>query len=416
MAATNYTVQLYESKGLCRIIHFSGLEFDLIINPYVYGEPLVTTQPICYLEDLESIAQLRVEHPRKISERETEYLIDNYLFKYSLLNEESKICSKITNPKFWMPDFSEFHQLHDNRLTGALTLDYLNDKSIVKLADLDGSDWYPADYCFPKEFIDAALTDSAKKIKELFKKKILVKINPDNYRDGYYGKIRLLQREGTLIDYTQAQSLESIGFHNIKNDYFNLKSWIDDDVVSLPIEKIMSTEKFSPTLLSYYFSGLRERNPLLSFIGFYNVLENYLEEAPVLLGKTPTTEKINLRSVIDLITDTTNLYNFLSSSSHNLIKGLSKEIGTSSGVKISGITATNDPSLLHNLSDWIYTIRCAVVHSKKSRKGKTEAIFEPYSVEADNIVPSLEVVKWLAQQCILKDHGLANPQPTTLTT
>ncbi|ELY3803692.1 hypothetical protein SMX72_002255 [Cronobacter sakazakii] len=416
MAATNYTVQLYESKGLCRILHFSGLEFDLIINPYVYGEPLVTTQPIYYLEDLESIAQIRVEHPQTISEKETEYLIDNYLFKYSLLNEDSKICSKISTPKFWMPDFSEFHQLYDNRLTGALTLDYLNDKSIVKLADLDGSDWYPADYCFPKEFTDSALTDSAKKIKELFNKKILVGINPDNYRDGYYGKIRLLQREGTLIDYTQAQSLENIGFHNIKNDSFNLKSWIDDDVTSLPIERITSSEKFSPTLLSYYFSGLRERNPLLSFIGFYNVLENYLEEAPILLGKTPSTEKINLRSVIDLITDTTHLYNFLNSSSHNLIKRLSIEIQTSSGVKIPGITVTNDSSLLYTLSDWIYTIRCAVVHSKKSRKGKTEAIFEPYSAEADNIIPSLEVVKWLAQQCILKDHGLANPQPTTTIT
>lgn len=413
MAATNYTLQLYEAKGLCQIIHFSGLEFELLINPYVYGEPLVTAQSVYYLEDLESIAQLRVEHPKKISESETEYLIDNYLFKYSLLNNSSKICAKITTPMFWMHDFSEFHQLHDNRNTGALTLDYLNDSSIIQISDLEGNEWHPSDYCFAKEFIDEALSESATKIKKIFKEKLFVEIHPDDDRHGYYGKIKLLRQEGTLIDYTQSQSLESIGFHNTKNNSFKLKSWIDDDEVELPIEKIVSTEKFSPILLSYYFSGLRERNPLLSFIGYYNVLEYYLEEAPAILGVATGKERVNLRSVISLSTTNTELYNFLTTHTRGLIQEISKNIATSSGIEISGIVIKNDSSLLNNISDWIYSIRCAVVHSKKSRNGKTEAIFEPYSSHAENIIHSLEVIKWLAQRCILKDLELASQSTQT---
>ncbi|HBQ9157494.1 TPA: hypothetical protein L9D44_002622 [Klebsiella pneumoniae] len=406
MAATNYTLQLYEAKGLCRIIHFSGLDFELLINPYVYGEPLVTTQPIYYLEDLESIAQIRVEHPKTMTESEIEYLIDNYLFKYSLINNSSKICAKITTPMFWMPDFSEFHQFHDYKNTGALTLDYLNDSSIIQITDLEGNKWHPSDYCFPKEFIDEALSECAKKIKKIFNEKLIVKINPDDYRDGYYGKIRLLQQEGTLIDYTQAQSLESIGFHNTKKDSFELKSWLDDNKTELAIEKVISYEKFSPILLSYYFSGLRERNPLLSFIGYYNVLEYYLEEAPAILGATSGSERINLRSVLLLITNTDSLHDFLTTHSRNLSRNISKNIITSSGIEIAGVVINKDSLLLNNISDWIYNIRCAVVHSKKSRKGKTEAIFEPYSSHAENIVNSLEVIKWLAQRCILKDLEL----------
>ncbi|HHQ4313330.1 TPA: hypothetical protein ACSP7Z_004005, partial [Serratia fonticola] len=71
----------------------------------------------------------------------------------------------------------------------------------------------------------------------------------------------------------------------------------------------------------------------------------------------------------------------------------------------------NRTSLLKDVSNWLYQIRCAVVHSKKSRNGKTEAIFEPYSKESENITPALEVIKWFAQKCILKDNQLTKQNP-----
>lgn len=411
MAATSYTCQLYESEGIAKIILFSGLDFDLIIHPYVYGEPLVTTQPVYFLDQLGSIAKLTVEYPKKITELETEYLIDNYLFEYSLLHNTSRICSKVSTPAFWAPDYSDFYQYHDQRATRALTLDPFNDDSIIAIQDLEGNDWPFTDYCIPKEFLDDALTESAIKILKLHEQKLITMINPSSERDGYYGKLRLLESEGTLIDFSQAVRLDTICEYNIKDkNTYELSSDLDSDRnIELPIERVTTTEKYSPTLLSYYFSGLRERNPLISFTGFYNVLEYYLEEAPVILGTPPLkTERENLQKVVELLTEQNELYTKLNSFSTALKSKLQNDITSSSQVKIKGLRITNRASLLNDVSNWLYGIRCAVVHSKKRRKGKIEAIFEPYSKESENITPALEVIKWLSQKCIVKDNQLSN--------
>lgn len=411
MAGTSYTCQLYESEGIAKIIVFSGLDFDLIIHPYVYGEPLVTLQPVYFLEQLGSIAKLEVEHPKKISELETEYLIDNYLFEYSLIHDSSRLCSKINTPAFWAPDFSDLYQYHDQRRTRALTLDPLNDDSIISIQDLNGKDWAFTDYCIPKEFIDDALKESATKILDLHKQKLIAMINVTSERDGYYGKLRLLENEGNLIDFTQAVRFEYISEYSLKDKAsYKLSSDIEhENSIELPIERVTATKKYSPTLLSFYFSGLRERNPLISFTGFYNVLEYYLEEAPVILGIQPLrTERENLQKVVELFTDQNELYTKLNSLSSKSKAKLQNDIISSSRVKIKGLRIINRTSLIKDLSDWLYGIRCAVVHSKKSRKGKVEAIFEPYSKEVDNITPALEVIKWLAQKCIIKDSTISN--------
>lgn len=414
MAATSYTCQLFESEGISKIILFSGLDFDMIIHPYVYGEPLVTTQPVYFLEQLGAIAKVRVEHPKKITTLETEYLIDNYLFEYSLRNPSSRICAKISSPAFWMPDFSDLYQYYDQRATRALTLDPLNDDSIIAIQDLDGNDWPFTDYCIPKEFIDETLKESAKKILDLHEKKLIAMINITSERDGYFGKLRLLESEGTLIDFTQAIRLESISEHNTKDENsFSLPSDLEHEIdIEIPIERITSKEKYSPTLLSFYFSGLRERNPLVSFTGFYNVLEYYLEEAPVILGTQPfRTERENLQKVVELLTEHNELYLKLNSYSEKFRTQLQNDIISSSQVKINGLRIINRQSLIKDVADWLYAIRCAVVHSKKSRKGKVEAIFEPYSQESNNIVPALDVIKWFAQKCIIKDNQLAKQTP-----
>ena len=414
MAAISYTCQLYESEGIAKIIIFSGLDFDMIIHPYVYGEPLVTTQPVYFLEQLGAIAKVRVEHPQKITTLETEYLIDNYLFEYSLRHNSSRICAKISSPAFWMPDFSDLYQYHDQRGTRALTLDPLNDESIIAIQDLDGNDWPFTDYCIPKEFIDEALKESATKILELHKRKLLAMINITSERDGYFGKLRLLESENTLIDFTQAIGLDSISDYNTKDkNSYKLPSDLEHEIdIELPIERIVSNEKYSPTLLSFYFSGLRERNPLISFTGFYNVLEYYLEEAPIILGTQPfRTERENLQKVVELLTDQNELYIKLNSFSAQVRTKLQNDITSSSQVKINGLRIINRPSLIKDVTDWLYSIRCAVVHSKKSRKGKTEAIFEPYSQESDNIAPVLDVIKWFAQKCIIKDNQLTKHTP-----
>ncbi|MBH3291588.1 hypothetical protein I5N29_14305 [Serratia marcescens] len=415
MAAKLFTCQLFESKGLNKAIYFSGLSYDLIIHPYVYGEPLTSIQPIYYLDELEAIARLRIEPPRQISEKEIEYLIDNYLFEYSLINNNSRMCSKITKPAFWPFESNDLYQYHDNKNTRALTLDPLNDKSIISLKDASGNDWDFTDFCFAKPLIFNYLSDCAINIKKLYNEKIEAFIAPDSHRDGYMGRLRLIENENEVLDYTQALDLEyKISFHRIKNvDSFEIESdIISGDIIDIPVKKITTNKVYSPLLLSYYFSGLRERNPLLSFTGYYNVLEYYLEDAAPIIGLTTArTEKENLRHVMALITSQTELYQFITNYSRGLDSKIGQDIISSSGIKIAGVNVKNEPTLMANISDWLYKIRCAVVHSKKSRKGQTEAIFEPYSEEADNIQAALIVIKWLSQKCILKDNELTNSVP-----
>ncbi|WP_072166343.1 hypothetical protein [Erwinia sp. Leaf53] len=415
MAAKLFTCQLFESKGLNKAIYFSGLTYNLIIHPYVYGEPLASIQPIYYLDELEAIARLRIEPPSPISEKEIEYLIDNYLFEYSLLNINSRMCSKITKPAFWPFDSNDLYQYHDNKNTRALTLDPLNDDSIVSLQDSSGKEWDFTDFCFAKPLIFNHLSNCAINIKKLYNEKINVMITPDSHRDGYMGKLRLIESENEVLDYTQALGLENkISFHRIINvDTFEIESEIiSGDVIDIPVKKITTNKTYSPLLLSYYFSGLRERNPLLSFTGYYNVLEYYLEDAAPIMGlTTDRTEKENLRHVINLITNQNEIYQFIINSSRRLVTKIGQDIISSSGVRIAGVNVQDEPTLMTNISDWLYKIRCAVVHSKKSRRGQTEAIFEPYSSEADNIQSALIVIKWLSQKCILKDNELTNALP-----
>ena len=89
--ATNYTVQLEGGKGLNKVVVFSGLSYSMIIHPMVYGEPVLTLQPFYYLDELESVAKIRFENSQdKLSASELDYLIDNYLFAYSMNNLDSK--------------------------------------------------------------------------------------------------------------------------------------------------------------------------------------------------------------------------------------------------------------------------------------------------------------------------------------
>ncbi|EBR0538551.1 hypothetical protein BLM28_17640, partial [Salmonella enterica] len=128
-------------------------------------------------------------------------------------------------------------------------------------------------------------------------------------------------------------------------------------------------------------------------------------EAPVILGVPPLkTERENLQKVVELLTDQNELYTKLNSFNSTLRAKLQNDIISSSQVKIKGLQIINRSSLLKDVSNWLYDIRCAVVHSKKSRKGRVEAIFEPYSKESENVTPVLEVIKWLAQKCIVKDN------------
>jgi len=404
--------QLAGSSGLSKIIVFHGLEYNVVVHPTIHGEPILTSQAFYYLEQLEAIAEIRFEnHESKLPDGMIEYIIDNYFFKYSTLHAESRMSTKVTEYKYWKDDYSDMYARYDQINTNVLILDKYNDESVLSIEPLDEEDKTDfCDWCLVKNYSDEIIDGYVKSMTELVNKKILIKVFPTSERDGYFGKIRLLECDEGLIDYHQAQLLDyRCSPRDIKpgQDSLTLKaSSMNGHDVHIPVETVELDKLYDPILLSYYFSGLKELNPLLSYVGFYNVLEYYFEEAPKILKRKAKYEKEQLECVIDLLVDSEDILNYFkgfSEEAKNLIK---KAIITSSKVDIAGLNVDSENNMGPRLANWLYSIRCAIVHSKKSRKGKETSIFKPYSEESENIGVSLPVIKWLAINCIFKDYEI----------
>lgn len=401
--------QLSKSRGLAKVIVFHGLEFNIVVHPTIHGEPILTSQAFYYLEQLEAVAEIRFENSdKRLSDGRIEYLIDNYLFKYSTLHDESRMSTKVTEFKYWKDDYNDMYATYDQRNTKVLVLDKYNDESVLSIEPLDAEDDTDfCDWCLVKNYSDSIIDSYVSSMRKLVNKKILIKVLPTSERDGYFGKIRMIECDEGLLDYHQAHTLDSsFDPRDIvpNQEDIILKAQYDNgNDVYLPVETVHLDKLLNPILLSYYFSGLKEVNPLLSFIGFYNVLEYYFEEAPFLLGKKAKFERDQLECVVSWLVSHKMIYSFINEKGKSFKAKVKEDIKTSSSVKISGFNVDKSKNLVKDLSAWLYLIRCSVVHSKKSRKGKVVSIFEPYSDESQNIMPSIPIVKWLSIACIHKD-------------
>jgi hypothetical protein len=407
--ALNVKVQLSNSEGLFEIIVFEGLSHWIVVHPTIHGEPLLTSQAFYYLEQLESVAEIRFEtKDDQLSEGEMGYLIDNYLYEYSKINNRSKISTKVTQGKYWIDDPSELYAFYDQKNTEALVLDILNDESVHSIssldADVDFSDW-----CVIKNYSDQIFYTYLSSMQPLIDKKVAVFVTPSSERDGYMGKARLVKCGYGLVDFYQAQQLDNLSIRDIKADATHVEIDTSSSAATLktiPIRRVALQNKYNPTMLAYYFSGLKEHNPLFAFVGFYNAIEYYFEEAPMLLDKTAKTELEQIKCVIELLANNNDISVFIAALDRDFRKKLHQNIKTSSGIEISGFAPPSINEFIIELGRWLYEIRCAIVHSKKTRRGKHTAIFEPYSPHADNIEIAVPIVKWLAILCIEKDFNL----------
>lgn len=412
MAAITYTYQLSNGKGLEKILYFSGLGYNLSVHPSLYGDPILTSQAFYYLKDLDSVANLRIEHPKpQLNENQIEYLIDNYLFEYSTTAIDSQLTSKVMDYSFWRNDVHQVYHNYDNQNTGALIIDALNDESIISIEPIDDIDKdldLTSDWSISSHFTEPVIDEYLTKMHKLLNKKVMLQMLPTDERDGYFGKKRIFNIDESLIDLYQAKKLERISYIDGTQDEFTLNNSFNPEYnISLPIIKIHCENLYNPLLLSYYFSGFNDKNPLNSFLGYYNVLEYYFEEAPLILGLTANYEKKQLESVITLLVDHTIIKNYLQNQSNEFISKINQDIITSSTINISALDI-NSNNLIEALSEFLYSIRCATVHSKKTRRGQPTAIIEPYSIKANSIKIVLPIIHWLSILCIKKDYDLGN--------
>ena len=115
--AISFEMPLTNSRGLGKIVFFSGLRFPMVITPGLLGEPILTAQAYYFADRLDSVVRTHFESDKKDvpPEREREYVIDNYLFEYSKKHPDSKSTSKITESLYWQWDSDDAYFQYDWR-------------------------------------------------------------------------------------------------------------------------------------------------------------------------------------------------------------------------------------------------------------------------------------------------------------
>ena len=397
--AHNALLQLSGSEGIGRLILFEGLTYAVLVKPTVYGNPVLAAQAIYFLEQMESVAHVR--HEQNLSPSELEYILDNYLFEFAKQHPETRMTFRITEGKFWEDDWSSMYNSADQMLTLTLALDQLNDASVLQIDALDSADNIDLNHWdIGVNYAKPILAEYVENISTLLHKKVVVKVLPSEGRDGYFGKLRVVEPQAPYIDFFQAAALEDV-------DPLSLGANCNDDVpasfrlldsatygceTELDIEKIIATKYYAPILLSHFFSGVKEMNPLKAYLAYYNVLEYYFEEAPALLSKNARTELEQLKCVMELLTTEADVAAKLTSIDPDIRFAIASPLLPSVGPAILGVDLAQ-PSLRGEFATWLYEIRCAVVHSKKTRRGSPASGFEPYTAAAKSVSVGIEIVR-----------------------
>ena len=411
--ATTYYCQLANSKGLNRVIFFEGLDFPIIICPTIHGEPLLTTQAFYYLDQLESVIKIRFEkrcdlpeHKTEIElERKFEYISDNYLFLYSKKYPNEKLSSKITEYKFWR-DVGHTYLGYDMNNTHALALDAANDETIVDIKDdkhPDKNYWH--DWCLVSNYTNEIFEKYVTSMKSVIDK--MVKVETNTHDELGTGKrlLPLLRCRSRILDYYQANMFGVIDADHIDTSKQNIvvsRGFASDNNFEIPLEVFHAKKKYDADLLSYYFAGVREHLPISKFRCFYNVLEYFFEDAPQALGERARNERKQISCVVRWISDSDSIREFINGLGQDFVNRIEQDLVSLNGGKIGAIRIVSS-DLEEKVAGWLYEIRCACVHSKKTRNGEVSMRFVPYSQDEDLVELSISLVQYLAILCIEKD-------------
>lgn len=411
--AINFELALTNSTDMFKVVSFEGLEFPIVIAPTIHGEPLLTTQALYFVNKLESAVRIRFENPKDIPnhnsneelERRFEYIIDNYLFEYSKLHPSERLTSKITNLKYWKNEGHTYLGYDENN-TLALALDTLNDDSILDVNNVDHPDkGYWTDWCLVKNYANEYIEDYVKSMESLLNKTVnVITKDHDELGTGEF-TITLVQVDKSILNYYQATMLDLLVPGNLKEkdgQVFVSRGFNSDNNFYLPIEKIQAKKYYDADLLSYYFAGVREHLPISKFRCFYNVLEYFFDDAPQKIGENVKNERDMISCVVRYFTTAQYLENFIKSKGSNYCKNIQADLMTSSGVKINALN-TSVANLEKNISQWLYDIRCAIIHSKKTRKGNIETRFVPYTNDEKLVELAIPIIQQIAILCIEKD-------------
>ncbi len=414
--AITYEYALTGAKGLSRVLYFEGLEFPIVITPTIHGKPLLTTQAYYYLEQLESVVRIRFENKetdnvpphnsKKELERKFESIIDNYLFEFSKKYPALGITSKIVDFKYWHDGYT--YQGYDENLTLSLTLDTMNDTSIIDVNNeefINKDHWY--NWNLIANYTDEYIEKYISSMSHVIRKEADVTVDDhEELGTGNY-HLSLLKPGKGLLNYHQACMLEVIAKYQLTLESENIyvsRGTSSDYNFYLPVETFKVDKLYDSDLLSYYFAGVREQLPISKFRCFYNVLEYLFEAVPVDLGRTARTEREQIFCVVQWVTTEAELTNFISSCVADNYQGeIQKDLVSKSGVSITSLEL-NTGGAMSEVARWLYDIRCACMHSKKKYRGNASARLVPYSDDEDLVELAIPIIQKLSILCIEKDR------------
>ncbi len=404
--AVSFDFPLTNSRGLCKVVFFRGLSFPVVIVPSIMGEPMITAQPFYFLERLDSVARVRFEAGVPTpTEREIEYVIDNYLYEYSKKYTGSKMTSKISEFVYWRNDPEEHYFHYDWRLLQCLVLDTLNDPSIVDCSYRDHpSKKYVYDWCLFKPYFEEALTEYRQTLKQAMDISVCVRTKDHPSLGTGEAHLPMTKIDGTVMTLEQVEMFEVIEPQRPKKEsssYLVSRGMSSESNYYIEQECFEVSSYHDEQLLAYYFSALRDQSPVSQFKNYYNVLEYFFEDAPVALGVEARNEKQQIDSVLRWAVPRGALLAKLHSLPSQAVVSLSQARTTSSGESVSGVNLAS-PDIIGEYATYIYQVRNACIHSKRTRKGLATPRIAPSTAEELILADGMPIMQWLATQCIEK--------------
>jgi hypothetical protein len=404
--ATNFLIPLTNSRGLRKIIFFSGLKFPIVITPSLMGEPLITSQAFYFLERLDSVARLRFESKEVTpSEREMEYIVDNYLFEYSKRHPGSKLTSKIVEYVYWQnnPDNHIFD--YDWRLTECLVLDTKNDNSILDCKDpLHPTKDHFYDWCLFREYFKGAFEEYQKQLREAMSVTVTVTTQDHPSLGTGTQDLPIITAAPGILALEQVELFEVVepGRPQAGSKVYCLSRGLPSEFdVKIEQELVTANSLYDEQLLAYYFSAIRDFSPISQFKNYYNVLEYFFEEAPAKLSVVAKTEKEQIDAVLRWAVSASDLIIRFNELPADVTSRITQARKTSSGETIPALNISS-PDFIGEYASHVYTLRNACIHSKKTRKGLPTPRIAPSTEEEDILRDDIPIIQWLAIQCIEK--------------
>ena len=445
-------IGLTNSKGLKQILQFDGLGLKITVVPSVetLGEPIVTRQAFYFLGDIEAVAKTRLKEDSVLYEwlkghqREAvmEYILDNYLFEYSILSDESKITSKVTTGKLLDTTPRNWYFLADKGNAQYLAVDTLNDESVILCEDTsDPKMSFESDWRLFNNYFMGIYDKYTKEVESLFGREVLLKTKSDSTtRNQTLLIVRFFDRPYKYWEIEQISYIDYVDKNdvNLKNgiyEYYPIPS-DNKSKIEVPMRHVFCTSFYHKHLLDIYFAALREHSFTVQYKHFYNLLEYFFEDATLLKCKKHLPKKIaepivdlsdwkkwkvkldssfrynkekicaeetQLKILMNLFIDKAEFLEKVDSFEAHIRNHFLKPLSIGNAMKIRPLNLNGD-DILDQYSERVYYVRNSVVHTKRTRYGKIASTILPFSETELLLEREIPLLKFVAQKVVLKEQ------------